>query len=146
MCQVFFVIFLNICQRRERAVTNRIYMVTSRSGEKKIQDYCARNSIYIIPKNFSFKIPLHIFSKKKNLVVLTSTCDREIPLLDKSKWHIYSNTNDFMSDIPYFEPSNEIYIRRDTHQKYIDNQLKSHGLYANKFEKISCLLDKKIIT
>jgi signal transduction histidine kinase len=118
---------------------NRVFMVTSRSGEKNIQDYCVKNSIHIIPKNFSVKIPLQLFDKQKKSIILTAICDKEISLLNKSSWHIYSNANDFISDMPYFDSSHQIYIQQDIDRSRIDDQLKLYGLCASLFDKISCL-------
>jgi len=37
---------------------NRIFIVTSRSGDDALQGYCVKHSIRIIPKNFSVRIPI----------------------------------------------------------------------------------------
>ena len=88
-------------------------MVTSRSSEEKIQDYCIQNSIHIIPKNFSVKIPLQIFETSIKKVILVAICDKYTNQLDNSEWHKYSNANDLISDLPYFNPSYQVFIQRN---------------------------------
>lgn len=122
-------------------IKNRIFMVTSRSGEKDIQDYCVQHSIHLIPKNFAVKIPLHDFDINKRLIILKELCNKEIRALDNSKWHIYSNINDFIADIAYFTHDNRIYIQDSVYNHKLDQELLKHGLKAKIFCKSSGLID-----
>lgn len=118
---------------------NRIFMVTSHSGESDIQNYCVRHSIHIIPKNFAVKIPLHLFDTKKHLIVLTTLGNKETISLDNSKWHVYSNSNDLISDMPYFNHDSRIYIQNDAHNERVGIELIKHNLTATFFSRISNL-------
>lgn len=44
----------------EKKPEDIVLFVTSRCGEHVLQEFCERNTIYIIPKFFAFKIPIHI--------------------------------------------------------------------------------------
>jgi hypothetical protein len=121
-------------------VKNRIIMVSSRSSEEKIQDYCIQNSIHIIPKNFSVKIPLEIFDTSIKKVILVAICDKYTNQLDNCEWHKYSNANDLISDLPYFNSSYQVFIQRNVFTQHLKDKFKKYEIIANEFDKILDLL------
>lgn len=115
---------------------NRIFLVTSRSSEVEMQNYCIMNSIHIIPKNFAVKIPVNVFDKNINQIILRSMSEKSISFLSKPNQCIYFNINDFIADIPYFNSNQKIYIQNSTYTEYLSNKLKKHGLVAILFDYV----------
>jgi hypothetical protein len=63
---------INILLESKSTANNRIFLVTSRSNEHAIQEFCNQKGIYLIPKFFALKIPLQIINRSCNKRVLSS--------------------------------------------------------------------------
>lgn len=93
---------------------DRVFLVTSRSSEKELQDFCYSNNIFMIPKIFALKIPMGIInSNPKNIIVghFLDHCEVEIPkVFDKKNTIFYKNINDFIANLVIFNNQSKIFI------------------------------------
>jgi signal transduction histidine kinase len=112
-------------------VKNRIFIVTSYSEKKEVQDYCVDNSIRIISKKFAAKVPLELFDINKKLIMLSSSIK---DVNNKPEWIFYHNIADFISDLAYFNCDMKIYVQTDMYNQYLQAELLKYGLRIELFE------------
>ncbi len=126
---------------------NKIYLVTSRSNEKEIQEFCLLKKIFIIPKFFAPIIPLRIIKKYPKKMVLIPLFEFNLSeknyLLDTEDTIHYNEINDFISDLNLVNESTEIFVHPHLINP-LNEILKKYGITNFIFKELINLSDLNI--
>jgi len=130
---------------------NRIFLVTSRSSEKRIQEYCLSKAIYMIPKLFALDIPLHwLTASPKRVIVAQAVMQHDVEDTESSDILFYKNLNDLLSSVEILDSACSIYIQRTLLHDGGLEKVRASGfnpkVFDNRNELLTLLTSKALAT
>ena len=122
---------------------NRIFLVTSRSSEKEIQDFCKLHQIFMIPKFFAFKIPIDFIKKQSEMIIVDPSFSSEHTgsIVSHNKYFSkYCNLNDLTANISVFKNGIPIFINEQYKNNNHLTLIKEKGFTITFYDNVDVLV------
>lgn len=125
---------------------NRIFLVTSRSTETEIQNFCKENKIFIIPKFFAFKIPINFITKSPRMIIVCEklSSNSKKGLANITNYLMYSSVNNLASNINIFDKDVVIFISQEHSNNPYCKFIKEKGFHTIFYSDLDYLLKTDI--
>ncbi len=123
---------------------NRVFLVTSRSNENKLQELCKLKGILMIPKLFALKMDLQILMTMPKIIILMPFLDYQKFLTNNSLCIkgalFYYEINNLLADLALFDQSSLILIYTKLFDSLLEETLKKQGFTSRVFYNLENLI------